>query len=172
MRRADANPLRLLAPALCLLLAGPAQAKSTDRNQPMDIGAAHADAILTDDGDAKLSGNVVITQGTLSVNADDAVVTRRNGDIHSVTLTGAPATLSQINDNGERMTAKASKIVYDTISEVITMTGGVVVNQPRGNLKGEMIKYDLTSGRLDGGGGGGRVSMRILPKTTKPAGDN
>ena len=172
MRRADANPLRLLAPALCLLLAGPALAKSSDRNQPMDIGAAHADAILTDDGDAKLSGNVVITQGTLSVNADDAVVSRRNGDIQSVTLTGAPATLSQLNDNGERMTAKASKIVYDTISEVITMTGGVVVNQPRGNLKGEMIKYDLTSGRLDGGGGGGRVSMRILPKTTKPAGDN
>jgi lipopolysaccharide export system protein LptA len=172
MRRADANPLRLLAPALCLLLAGPALAKSSDRNQPMDIGAAHADAILTDDGDAKLSGNVVITQGTLSVNADDAVVSRKNGDIQSVTLTGAPATLSQLNDNGERMTAKASKIVYDTISEVITMTGGVVVNQPRGDLKGEMIKYDLTSGRLDGGGGGGRVSMRILPKTTKPAGDN
>jgi lipopolysaccharide export system protein LptA len=172
MRRADANPLRLLAPALCLLLAGPALAKSSDRNQPMDIGAAHADAILTDDGDAKLSGNVVITQGTLSVNADDAVVSRKNGDIQSVTLTGAPATLSQLNDNGERMTARASKIVYDTISEVITMTGGVVVNQPRGDLKGEMIKYDLTSGRLDGGGGGGRVSMRILPKTTKPAGDN
>ena len=36
----------------------------------------------------------------------------------------------------------------------------------------KMIKYDLTTGRLDGGGGGGRVSMRILPKTTKPAGDN
>ena len=47
-----------------------------------------------------------------------------------------------------------------------------MVNQPRGNLKGEMIKYDLTTGRLDGGGGGGRVSMRILPKTVKPAGDN
>ena len=173
MRRAaaDSNTRLLLALALASC-ATVATAKSTDRNQPMDVGAEHADAILTDDGDAKLSGNVVITQGTLSVNADDAVVSRRNGDIQSVTLTGAPATLSQLNDNGERMTAKASKIVYDTISEVITMTGGVVVNQPRGNLKGEMIKYDLTSGRLDGGGGGGRVSMRILPKTTKPAGDN
>lgn len=177
MRRADANSLRLLAPALApallgMLIAGPALAKSTDRNQPMDIGAAHADAILTDDGDARLSGDVVITQGTLNVNADDAVVSRKGGDIESVTLTGAPATLSQINDNGERMTAKAAKIVYNTITEIIVMTGGVVVNQPRGNLRGEMIKYDLTTGRLDGGGGGGRVQMRILPKTVKPAGDN
>ena len=172
MRRADANPLRLLAPALCLLLAGPALAKSTDRNQPMDIAADHTDAILTDDGDARLAGNVVITQGSLSVNADNALVTRKAGDIEEVTLTGAPATLSQLNDNGERMTARASKIVYTLSTDLIVMTGGVVVNQPRGNLKGEMIKYDLTTGRLDGGGGGGRVSMRILPKTTKPAGDN
>lgn len=172
MRRAHADSLRLLAPVLCLLIAAPALAKSTDRNQPMDIGAAHADALLTDDGEARLSGDVVITQGTLNVNADDAVVTRKNGDIQSVTLTGAPATLSQINDNGERMTARATKIDYNTVSEIIVMTGGVVVNQPRGDLKGEMIKYDLTTGRLDGGGGGGRVQMRILPKTTKPAGAN
>lgn len=176
MRRADVKSFRLLALALApavgmLAIASPALAKSTDRNQPMDIGAAHADALLTDDGDAKLSGNVVITQGTLNVNADDAVVSRKGGEIESVTLTGAPATLSQINDNGERMTAKAAKIVYNTITEIIVMTGGVVVNQPRGNLRGEMIKYDLTTGRLDGGGGGGRIQMRIQPKS-RPAGDS
>jgi lipopolysaccharide export system protein LptA len=172
MRRPAANNLRLLAPALALLLAGPALAKSTDRNQPMDIAADRTDAILTDDGDARLNGNVVITQGTLNVNADNALVTRKNGDIDEVTLTGNPATLSQLNDNGERMTARAAKIVYTLSTDLIVMTGGVVVDQPRGNLRGEMIKYDLTTGRLDGGGGGGRVSMRILPKTVKPAGDN
>src|SRR5688572_592915 len=112
MRRAAADSLRLLVPALALVLAGPALAKSTDRNQPMDIGAERADAVLTDDGDAHLSGSVVITQGTLNVNADDAVVTRKAGEIEQVTLTGEPATLSQVNDNGERMTAKAAKIVY------------------------------------------------------------
>jgi lipopolysaccharide export system protein LptA len=169
MHRAAKNSC-LLAPAL-LLLAGAAAAKSTDRNAPMDISAAHADAVLTDDGDARLNGDVVITQGTLNVNADDAVVTRKGGDIEQVTLTGTPATLSQVNDNGERMTAKAAKIVYTLSSDLIVMTGGVVVTQPRGNLRGEMIKYDLTTGRLDGGGGGGRVSMHIVPKSTKPAGD-
>jgi lipopolysaccharide export system protein LptA len=173
MRRAAADPtlLRLLVPAL-LLLTGPALAKSTDRNQPMDISAAQVDAVLTDDGDALMKGDIVISQGTLNVRADDALVTRKGGEIEQVVLTGAPAVLSQVNDNGEKMTARAAKIVYTLSTDLIVMTGGVVVNQPRGNLKGEMIKYDLTTGRLDGGGGGGRVSMRILPKTVKPAGDN
>jgi lipopolysaccharide export system protein LptA len=170
MRRAAADlPLLLLAPAL--LFAGGAVAKSTDRNQPMDIDAAHADAVLTDDGDAQLSGDVVITQGSLKVQADKAVVTRKAGEIDEIVLTGAPAVLSQTNDNGEKMTARAARIVYTITTDLIVMTGGVVVNQPRGNLRGEMIKYDLTTGRLDGGGGGGRVQMRIMPKA-KPAGAN
>jgi lipopolysaccharide export system protein LptA len=171
MRRAaaDSNTRLLLALALASC-ATAAAAKSTDRHQPMDVGAEHADAILTDDGEAHLSGKVVITQGTLNVNSDNATITRKGGEIEQVVLTGAPATLSQINDNGERMTARAAKIVYNTITDVIVMTGGVVVDQPRGNLRGEMIKYDLTTGRLDGGGGGGRVQMRIMPKSTKPAG--
>ena len=171
MRRAaaDSNSRLLLALALASC-ATVATAKSTDRNQPMDVGAEHADAILTDDGEAHLSGKVVITQGTLNVNSDNATITRKGGEIEQVVLTGAPATLSQINDNGERMTARAAKIVYNTITDIIVMTGGVVVDQPRGNLRGEMIKYDLTTGRLDGGGGGGRVQMRIMPKSTKPAG--
>jgi lipopolysaccharide export system protein LptA len=161
--------------ALALALvagAATATAKSTDRQQAMDITAAQVDAVLTDDGDARMKGDVVITQGTLNVHADDALVTRKGGEIDEVVLTGAPAVLTQVNDNGEKMTARAAKIVYTISTELIVMTGGVVVNQPRGNLKGEMIKYDLTTGRLDGGGGGGRVSMRILPKSAKPAGDN
>ena len=39
-----------------------------------------------------------------------------------------------------------------------------VIEQPRGTLRGESIKYDLKTGRLDGGGDGKRVQMRILPK--------
>jgi lipopolysaccharide export system protein LptA len=173
MRRATETPsFRLaLAAALAACAVG-AAAKSTDRSQPMQVSAAHTDAILTDDGDAKLSGDVVISQGTLNVHADDAVVARKAGDIDEVTLTGAPAILSQVNDNGEKMTARAAKIVYTLSTDMIVMTGGVVVNQPRGTLRGEVIKYDLNTGRLDGGGGGGRVSMTILPKNVKPAGDN
>ena len=87
------------------------------------------------------------------------------GDISQVVLTGSPATLRQTADNGEPMTARAQQIVYTLSSDIIVLSGDVVIEQPRGNLRGQTIKYDLNTGRLDGGGDGNRVQMRILPKS-------
>ena len=164
--------LALISPALlaALLLPCAAQAKTSDRNAPMDVAADRTDAMLGDDSDSILIGNVRITQGTLIVGADKAVIHRKAGDISQVTLTGAPATLKQISDTGEPMNAHASTIVYTLSSDLVVLTGGVVVEQPRGTLRGEVIKYDLKSGRLDGGGDGNRVQMRIMPKNKTAAG--
>jgi lipopolysaccharide export system protein LptA len=140
-------------------------AKSTDRNAPMDVEADRTDAMLGDDSDSILTGNVRITQGSLDVAADKAVIHRKAGDIDQVVLTGGPATLKQVSDSGEPMNARANRIVYTLTSDLVVLTGGVVIEQPRGTLRGETIKYDLKSGRLDGGGDGKRVQMRIMPKT-------
>ena len=32
-------------------------------------------------------------------------------------------------------------------------------------MRGETVKYDIDTGRLDGGGDGNRVQLRILPKS-------
>jgi lipopolysaccharide export system protein LptA len=150
---------------LAALLPVDATAKSSDRNQPMDVEADRTDAELGDDGQAILTGNVLITQGTLEVGADRATIHRNAGEISQVVLTGAPATLKQVNDNGETMNAHASQITYTLSNELIVLSGSVVIEQPRGTLRGETIKYDLKTGRLDGGGDGNRVKMRIMPKT-------
>ena len=150
---------------LAALVAASAAARTTDRQQPMDVSADRSDAVLSDDSDSTLSGHVRIVQGTLEVDADEAVIQRRGGDIRQVTLTGAPAVLRQVADNGEPMTAHAAKIVYTLSDELIVLSGDVVIEQPRGNLRGQTIKYDLKTGRLDGGGDGQRVQMRILPKS-------
>lgn len=173
MRLPVVNLLRLAAllPLAVLTLGAlppAALAKTTDRNAPMDVEADRTDATISDSGDAILTGNVKITQGTLDVQADRAVIHRAGGDISEVTLTGNPATLKQVNDNGEAMNARAAQIVYTLSSDLVVLTGGVVVEQPRGTLRGETIKYDLKTGHLDGGGDGKRVQMRIMPKTTAP----
>ena len=160
--------MRLVALSLMLLAAAlpfDAIAKSSDRTQPMDVSSDRTDAMLGDDSDSILSGNVRITQGSLDVQAERAVIHRRGGDISEVTLTGSPATLRQVADNGEPMNARAAQIVYNLSSDQVVLTGGVVIEQPRGTLRGETVKYDLKSGRLDGGGDGSRVKMRIMPKT-------
>ena len=159
---------RLMILLLAIGVAASAQAKTTDRNAPMDINAGHSDALLTDDGTTTLSQGVVITQGTLEVRSDTARLFRAGGELSRIVLTGAPAVLKQVNDNGEPMTARASQIVYTVDSDVVVLTGAVVIEQPRGNLRGETVTYDLKTGRLNGGGDGSRVQMRILPKSATP----
>jgi lipopolysaccharide export system protein LptA len=153
-----------LAVLLALALPALAAAKTSDRKAPMDVDAGHTDSLLTENGDTVLSGGVTITQGTLEVKSDQAVIHRKNDEMSQVVLTGSPATLKQVNDNGEPMNARAAKIVYTLDSDLVVLTGGVVIEQTRGNMRGESVTYDLKTGRLNGGGGGGRVKMTILPK--------
>ena len=157
-----ASKLLILA---TLLATAPVLARSGDRNQPMDISADRTDALLGDDSVSTLEGNVRIRQGSLEVDAARADVHRVGGDINRIVLTGTPAQLRQVSDAGEPMEATANRIVYLLADESMMLTGNVVVSQPRGTLRGETIKYDINTGRLDGGGDGARVSMRILPKT-------
>lgn len=148
-----------------LVAATPALAKSSDRQQPMDISADSTDAVMEDNGMSVLKGNVSIRQGTLEVNADRAEVHRVAGDIQRIVLTGAPARLKQVSDAGEAMEAEARQVTYTLSEDIMLLTGAVQVRQPRGTLSGETVRYDIGTGRLNGGGDGQRVNMRILPKT-------
>ena len=149
---------------LCLAASGQVLAKSTDRSQPMDIDADSTDALLGDDAVTTMNGNVRIRQGTLEVDADRAEIHRAGGDISQIVLTGAPARLRQVSDTGEPMDARAQRVVYDRTSEIMVLTGAVLIEQPRGSVRGETLKYNLDTGRIEGGGDGQGVSMRIMPK--------
>lgn len=158
----------------CLLafiaFGGAVSAKTSDRLLPMDMSADAGDAVLTDDGESTISGNVLITQGTLKLEADKAVITRSKGITSKVTLTGNPVRMQQQNDENELMKATAKQIVYLISAEQLSLTGGVVIDQPRGSMRGETIKYDLKTGRMTAGGDGSRIQMRLEPKTvTNPA---
>lgn len=159
------RPALLSLLLIALAVASPAAARSSDRQQPMDIDADNIDGLLDDNGVSVLQGNVRIRQGTLEVDADRAEVHRRAGEIDRIVLTGGPVRLRQVSDQGEPMDATARQVVYTLTDEIMVLTGAVDIKQPRGNLRGETVKYDLGTGRLDGGGDGKRVSLRILPKS-------
>ena len=57
----------------------PALARSSDRNQPMDIDAGHSDYSLDDSRPTVLSGGVIITQGTLDIRSSTATITQQGG---------------------------------------------------------------------------------------------
>jgi lipopolysaccharide export system protein LptA len=172
---ANTLPIRaLLALMLCAVCTG-AWARSSDRQQPMDVQADHSDTSLSDNGVSTLTGNVVITQGTMIINSDKAVITKKAGDISLAVLTGGPVSLKQNDENGEQMTATAREVDYDLTKDTAVFTGNAVIDQPtRGQMHGERIVYNIKSGQVTSGGDGTRVSMHILPKqanAAKPAAD-
>ena len=150
--------------------ATPAFARSSDRNQPMDINAGKQEGSVDESRPTVLSGGVTIKQGTLDIVASRAVVNMRGGTISRVQLTGGPARLKQQLDDGTPMNAAASTIDYNLNTEVVTFTGNVNIQQPRGTLSGERVVYNMRSGEVTSGGdGAGRVQMRIMPRNPAPA---
>lgn len=173
------RPLLLAALAFATLsigMSGLAGARESDRNQPMNIAADRAEGSLDGNGVSVLTGGVVITQGSLDIRAARADIHQRGSEPVRAVLTGNQATLKQQMDDGSWMTAKADRIDYDMVTDVIVLTGNYTVTTPRGSTRGQRLTYNLKSGRVDSGGeGSGRVSMTIVPKAaqqnTPPAQD-
>lgn len=151
--------------AACLAASG-AMARTSDRNQPMNVESDTNTCMLDDTGQCTLTGNVVISQGTLDIRSGKAVIHRNGGEPSRAVITGSPAVMRQQMDDGSPMTARASTIDYDLRTEIITLTGNVNIEQPRGTMSGQRVVYDTKSGQVNSGGGqsGGRVKMTIQPK--------
>jgi len=162
-RRPDA---RLIALAL-LLAAGPALALKSDREKPMDVNADTFESNVKD-GAAVLTGNVRITQGTMKIESARAEVhqDKATQKVTRATLDGEPARLEQDLDDGCHLVARAKRIDYDLASETVVLTGNVIVEQPRGELRGEKVTYEIATGKLTGSGEGtaSRVQMRLNPQ--------
>lgn len=156
---------------VAVFAAGPADARRSDRNQPMDIDAGRQAGTLDDSGPMVLADGVVITQGTMHVEADRAEITLRGGDIQRVVLTGSPATMRQEMDDGSPMTARGSTIDYNIANETMVITGNAHVEQPQGNMASQRIVYNMQTERVEAGGeGAGRVQMRIQPRAQRESG--
>lgn len=146
-----------------------AGARSSDRNQPMDITAGHQVCGLGANDRCTLTGNVTIVQGTLNVEAAKAVIEQSNGDPSRVVLSGSVSLRQQLDD-GNQINATSAGVDYNLRTEVVVFTGNVVIRQQRGTLNGERVVYNMKTGQVESGGAGnGRVKMRILPKSAQAA---
>ena len=154
---------------LAVLCAGQAMAKSSDRNQPMDIQSDQQNGTVSDDGSTVLTGNVVLVQGTLNINAARAEIIRKGGEVIRAIFTGKQVTMKQQNDDGTPMTAIADRVEYDMTSDVVTFIGNYKVESPKGSNSGQRMVYDTKSGNMQSGGDGSRVRTVIQPKNKAPA---
>lgn len=165
--RADPRPAAFVL-ALALLAALPALANQNDRQQPIHVSASHFQT-AQDSGITTLSGDVVITQGTLKATAAQGVAhANAAGRTERIVLHGQPAHLQQRLDDGSLMQAHADVIDYQVNGETITLTGNAHVHQPgQGSFDGARLVYDPATGAIEGSGGkDGRVHLILAPRAT------
>jgi len=169
MSRIPADIAALVLALAAAAFAGGADARTTDRNQPMDIEAAQSTCNLGANGSCTLIGNVTMTQGSLNVVAAKAIIEQSGGDPSRALLSGG-VTLRQTLDDGNPINATASNVDYNLKTEVVVFTGNVQIRQQRGSTSGQRIAYNMKTGQVESGGAGnGRVKMTILPKSAQGA---
>ncbi len=126
------------------LLASPlaALAETGDRDKPVNL---EADTMTVDDV-KKVSvyqGNVVLTQGTLTIRADKLVVTEAKDGSHHGTAHGDPATFRQKRDGvDEYVEGYGQRIEYDSGKDVVELFTQARMKRNQDEVRGNYISYD------------------------------
>jgi lipopolysaccharide export system protein LptA len=165
-------PTRLrFALYLLTLLPTFSYALETDREQPIRI---QADAAIVDEtkGSSVYKGNVIITQGTLEVTADEVEIFTADSEVIQIiakTNKGSEVLAhyqQQTNDAMDMVVADAQKITYLVQEERLHLAGDARLQQVQDVFTGQLLYYDLGRGivNLNSSGGSDRVNMTITPK--------
>jgi elongation factor G len=116
--------------ALLLVLPLAAQAKTGDRNQPMNTSQVKVDGFNAPNTITTLTGNVVVTQGTMKAAGDVAqVYLDADTQVSRIVMKGRPAHIQQLDDNDHLMTGDAPTLDYDNIKGIAVLQPNAVVTQ-------------------------------------------
>ena len=178
-RAARATVAAYFALLAALAIAAPAWAEKTDRDKPINFSGDSGDADLQARG-GTLSGNVIITQGTLSIRAD-RIIFRQNADNSlSATAHGNPVSLRQKRDGvDEYYEGYAQRIEYDGAKELVELFDRALLKRGQDEIRSNYVSYNAgtevfkAEGRAgsspDPTGPGARVRGMFQPKSDLPA---
>ena len=154
------------------LTAVTAMALPSDRNQPLSLVADRA-TFNDKTGITTYTGNVVITQGTMKLQADSIVANLdAQRELSMITANGSPARFQQQIDAKKGLAkGQAQKIVYNASTGIISLTGNAFLEQNGASIRGASLKYSMNKGDIEATGSGantssGRVEI-IIPPTAK-----
>ncbi len=182
--------LSLVFVLLGWLTAGTAHAEKADRDKPTNI---EANQMFYDESKQTNTfvGNVVLTRGTLVMNAEKLLIRQDAAGYQYATMlavAGGVAKFRQKRDGGKDMWIEgfaADRIEYDTKTDVAKLYKNAKVKMLEGTratdeVEGEFISYDsrtefyTVSGSVsaDGKPTGGRIRAIIQPRTQEKQGDD
>lgn len=168
-----------VAVVACLTSIG-SRADVADREKPINL---EADRMEIDDAKkvAILTGNVVVTQGTLIIKSDRMVITQDGGGFNKGVAYGNPATFRQKREGfDEYIDGQAQRMEYDGRNETLELFDKAVVKKGAEEVRGNYISYNSKTEFYQAFGGGkdsdgkevasGRVRAVIIPRKNSEAG--
>lgn len=151
-------------------------ALSGDSRQPIEIVSDRAEF---DDNNASAHyiGNVVVTQGSLRIEANDLLLISDKGSVTEVRASGSPARFHQQLDGQEplMMEGEASSVSYHAKSRQLELKGAARLRQGERLFYGERIEYQLEKrlvrafGDSEAKGDGKRVRLILPPPKDETA---
>lgn len=163
-----AERLIVLAAVGLLSLCTPAQAERADRDKPVHV---ESDTVRMDDLQkiAVYEGKVILTQGTLRVQADRVEVRQDAEGFLTGTALGKPVHFRQrLDGKGDWVDAWANRVEYDARKNQVRLIGDAFLKKGEEELRGDLITYDARSELYQASGGlpgqkPGRVRAVIMP---------
>lgn len=141
----------------------------SDRNQQLTLVADRA-TYNDKTGVTTYTGNVVIEQGTMKLQADSIVATLNSKrEIQTITAKGQLAKFQQqIDANRGLARGEAQQIVYNADTGILTLTGRAYLYQDGSSIRGESLKYSMNKGDVEAqGSSSNRVQIIIPPSSSK-----
>lgn len=153
----------------CVLAAAPSYALPSDQNQPVKLEADRA-TFNERTGITSYSGNVIISQGTIRIEADNLVVNLDgNRAIKDATAQGRPARFQQqLNADKGLAKGEGSKIAYDAQKGLIVLSGNAQLIQDGASFKGDVLRYSMTQGDIEATGNKQRRVQLVIPPSSNP----
>jgi lipopolysaccharide export system protein LptA len=145
------TPVRRLA-ACCALLVLPllaampvAHAERADRDRPIGFSGDNGDANFESRG-GTLVGNVVITQGTLTIRADRVVFKQNPDNSLAATAYGNPVSFRQKRDGmDEYYEAYAQRAVYDGSKDLLELFDRALLKRGNDEIRSNYISYNTAT---------------------------
>ncbi len=139
--------LALLLISLLVTLPHRGIALPGDNQQPINVKAERATQRTLDGGEkTEYFGNVVMTQGSLLLNAEHVVIHSVNRKVTQIVATGGPARLQQqSNPDNPPVKARANTIDYQLNTEMVTLTDDAHIDQPDASFSGNHLKYNVAT---------------------------
>ena len=124
------------------LSAAPAQAEKADRDKPINYQADSGDVnYQTKVG--TLLGNVIITQGTLTIHADKVILRQNPDNSLSATAFGNPLTFREKSDNSDQYyEGVAQKAEYDGQKRFLELFDRALLRKGTDEIRSNYISYN------------------------------